>query len=301
MGDTVDTGDVEYDSDVEVAVQEAMEEQQRKEQEAKVDEGKIAPGELDMRMTGKSGPPPGMMPKIRKGTKACNTGPKGVKADYEEAKLIQQFKNFRMAMRAERELKKKAYGRTDYSQALQKNQSQDQPEEEKDSDLDEDDEDDAFFQQYKQQKLDMVKNSLPTYGKFYRVKKNEFIRETEHEHELIHVVVHLYKNYIPACVRLNLILEDIAPQFTHVKFIRCRSDDLLESFSDTALPMLLVYRGSNIVHTIPQVSKYFPKSRTLKWDDEDVVKYLGEKGILNQAIYEKVKVSKREKRLKDDY
>jgi len=150
---------------------------------------------------------------------------------------------------------------------------------------------------YKQQRIDLIKNSLPTYGRFYRVKRDEFISETEKEHELIHVVVHLYQNTIPACIRLNLILEDIAPQFTHVKFIRTRSTDLVESFSNVALPMLLVYRGGEVVHTIPQVSKHFPR----KWEDKDVVAYLAKKGILNKQAYKPPRQSKKDIRLKEDY
>mmetsp|Transcript_12989 Transcript_12989/g.15401 ORF Transcript_12989/g.15401 Transcript_12989/m.15401 type:complete len:304 (+) Transcript_12989:108-1019(+) len=302
MGDEIEPED-DHDSDIDVAIQEALEEDERKAQEAKKDEGVLGMGDMEMRMAGggkggRGGPPAGMMPKIRRGTKACNTGPKGVKADYEEAKLIMQFKNLRKAMRAERELKKRAKGKEDFSHVANQNLPQKSTNrDDEDEDEDEDEEDDEIFRKYKQQRIDLIKNSLPTYGRFYRVKRDEFISETEKEHELIHVVVHLYQNTIPACIRLNLILEDIAPQFTHVKFIRTRSTDLVESFSNVALPMLLVYRGGEVVHTIPQVSKHFPR----KWEDKDVVAYLAKKGILNKQAYKPPRQSKKDIRLKEDY
>eukprot|EP00471_Norrisiella_sphaerica_P004360 CAMPEP_0184481386 /NCGR_PEP_ID=MMETSP0113_2-20130426/2936_1 /TAXON_ID=91329 /ORGANISM="Norrisiella sphaerica, Strain BC52" /LENGTH=303 /DNA_ID=CAMNT_0026860489 /DNA_START=31 /DNA_END=942 /DNA_ORIENTATION=- len=302
MGEGI-AGDSDHDSDVDIAIQEAVEEQQRKQQEAKKDEGKLGMSDMEMRMGGlrmgggKGQPPRSMMPKVRRGTKACNTGPKGVKADYEEAKLIMQFKHLREAMRAERELKKKALGKTDFSEVARNAEKGNEKREDEDEDEDEDDEDDEIFQKYKQQTLDLIKNSLPTYGRFYRVMRESFISETESEHELVHVVVHLYENHIPACIRLNLILEDIAPQFSHVKFIRCRSKDLVDSFSAIALPMLLVYRGGKVIHTLPQVSKHFPR----KWEDKDVVKFLAQKGILNEAIYKVPARTQKQKRLEKEY
>ena len=150
--------DSDPDSDVDVKIQEAIEEAQRKEEEAKIHkQSTVGEVDLDMRMGGKGGPPTSMMPKIRRGSKAANTGPKGVKADYEESKLILQCKNLRAAMRAEREKKKKAHGKTDFSAAVAALQLQ-KKEGGEDSDEDED-EDDEFFQKYKQEKLELIRNS----------------------------------------------------------------------------------------------------------------------------------------------
>eukprot|EP00954_Amorphochlora_amoebiformis_P007147 555444-Amorphochlora_amoeboformis.AAC.1 len=299
--ETLDHGEEsDPDSDVDVKLQELAEEYERKAAEAKQDEGKIKDGDLDMRMGGKGGgPPAGMMPKVRKGSKASNTGPKGVKADYEEAKMIQAFKNLRAAMRAEREIKKKATGKTNFVAAVNKAEkgasTRQGGDEDEDEDFDEDD--DEFFDKYKKQQIELIKNSLPTFGSFNRVSRTAFIQETEKEHDLVYIVVHLYRNHIPSCIRLNLILEDLAPQFHHVKFLRTRANDLVEGFSDIALPMLLVYRGGDVAHTIPQVTKHFPRG----WEDKDVVEFLAKKGILNKNIYQPPKRGSKGRKLKQDY
>lgn len=271
-------------------------------------EGVINPGDVELRRGGAAPKPPsGMMPehKVRKSRngKAANTGPKGVKADYEEAKFIRQFKLLRAQMRRERELRKRAHGKTLFTAGDlaaggsgadgktpamgqegggaegKGGDSDEESDEESDSDLD--DEDDAFFQKYKRDKINLIKNSLPTFGKFYRVERAAFIKETEDVHELAWVVVHLYENHLSPCIKLNLILEDLAPQFNHVKFIRVRSTDLVENFASVALPLLMLYRGGKVVKNLPR----FHMMLKHKWEDADVVRQLAKEGVLNQALY----------------
>lgn len=105
----------------------------------------------------------------------------------------------------------------------------------------------------------------PSFGTFDRVSMldiADMLRETQDE---VITLVHLYENvgnlfvallavcvsialcecfqHIEDCVRLNLIFEDLAPQFTHVRFVRLRSQDAKEGFSQEGLPALLTYKG----------------------------------------------------------
>jgi len=112
-----------------------------------------------------------------------------------------------------------------------------------DEDEEEDEEEDEAFQQYKTQRIRAIQNSLPSYGTHDRVNFSELANIVKLENEYVNVVVHLYQNNIEACVKVNLAMEALAPQFPHVHFVRIRSDEAIKKYNIAGLPTILVYRN----------------------------------------------------------
>jgi hypothetical protein len=143
-----------------------------------------------------------------------------------------------------------------------------------DSDLKSDDEE---FQRYKLERLRLVEAALPVYGVFNRVTKDEMASEIHDAHELCFVVIHLFQNHIAACTALNLCFESLAPQFTRVRFIRIRSDEAINNYSDAGLPTLLIYRGGELVSQHLRILNEIGSSVT----DMTVATWLASKGVLS--------------------
>jgi len=242
--------------------------------------------ESRLRMAGEDGPPAGMQltHSTGPGGEKYQTGPKGVKADYERAQqILRQNRKFD-AMRRERSLQPQKTV-TAESIMTPEERAAAQAEEEKqrrkrlndDSDEDEeDDEDRAAFERYRQQRLQFLQNSLPSYGSYDRVSKGEFARLVKEVHEACFVVCHIYQNSIDACLRLHLSFEALAPQFPHVRFVRLRSTEAMPGFKSAGLPTFLIYKAGELVTSAVRVTDVLPKNFT----DVDVAKLLQAKNIL---------------------
>jgi hypothetical protein len=262
-----------------------MEEFARGEQQQEADPDSHGPhSQLDARMG--SVPPPAMtaVPPVRKNRdgrgnySSSNTGPKGVKADYEEAKF--QLRTIRMheRMARDKEVSDMANGRKRFvmeePQLPPPKKRGSGSESESDSDLVSDDEE---FQRYKLERLKLVEASLPAYGIFDRVTKAEMAAEIHDAHELCFVIIHLYQNHIAACTALNLCFENLAPQFVRARFLRIRSDEAISGYSDAGLPTVLIYRGGELVSEHVRILNEIGSTVT----DATVAQWLANKGVLS--------------------
>jgi len=145
-----------------------------------------------------------------------------------------------------------------------------------DSELDSDEE--RIFQEYKQQQIDTIRNSLPSFGEFGPVDSvDDLAAIIKSTHDLVYVVVHLYQNHIPTCIRLNLSFEALAKDFPHVCFLRVKSTTVSAGFKDAGLPALMIYRGGKCIHEFVALGTELPK----KFSDLDVAKFLQSHGILS--------------------
>ena len=193
---------------------------------------------IDARMD--SIPPPAIREGVdnRGNWNSQNTGPKGVKADFEEAKL--NLQTIRMRQRMERDRALKHNGTVQYTvdeapKAEPARRKRPDSDSETDSDLESDDEE---FARYKLERLKMIEASLPNFGTFDRVDKDQMAAIIHDTHELCFVVVHWYQNHHTICTALNLCFESLAPQFPRTRFIRYityithLSSLILFSFSD---------------------------------------------------------------------
>jgi hypothetical protein len=82
---------------------------------------------------------------------------------------------------------------------------------------------------------------------------------------------------------LHVCLEELAPQFDHVKFVRIRSDEVFTKgkFSKAGLPTLLVYRGGKMVHEfILPATPDFPS--TIK--PKEVAQFLAKYALLAVSL-----------------
>jgi len=148
-----------------------------------------------------------------------------------------------------------------------------------DSDLESDDE---AFQAYRDQRINLVRSALPTFGTYFRVETVEMLRaHIQTTHELCYVICHVYANHVPACARLHLVLEDVARQFPQVKFLRVRSEDTMSNFHDLGLPCLMIYRGGTCLETFMSVGKEIGAIT-----DPNVVAFLARHGVLKSASTE---------------
>lgn len=59
-------------------------------------------------------------------------------------------------------------------------------------------------------------------------------------------VLHLYDSENPCCQRLHMLFEDIAPMFSHVCFVRGRYEDIMPKFDRRFLPTLLIYKHTKL-------------------------------------------------------
>jgi len=237
--------------------------------------------------------PDGLQVKQNSGGKASNTGPKGVKADYELAKANLGKKRMMERVRREREVDRLANGARDLraivaqvesarregnkpatTAATAKGNDDDEEEEEE-----EDDDDDLrAFEEYKSLRIKSIQNSLPRYGDYKRVSFSELAKLIKEENEFVSLVAHLYQNHIESCAYLHVALERLAPHFPHVHFVRIRSREAMANYSDIGLPTLLVYKSQKLAHSFIRVADMLGGEKAVT--EVSVAKFLAEHGIL---------------------
>ena len=272
------------------------------------------PDMADFRMAGKGGggggPPPEMQLRAGEGGKSANTGPKGVKADYEEAKRNAINTHMRETMRAARRVREQVLGKQEFAvhvpelptereearkarkagrgRVADKSRVKTREEHEreeaaaKDSDEDSSDlsglsDDEDTFNAYKMQRLQYFHDSLPSFGTFERVSVEGIAAALKKTHDSTVTIVHLYENDLETCTALNLVFEDIAPSFKHVQFVRCRATEAMPNFKKVGLPALMIYRGTEQVDTMLR----FVQPLGRNFSDADVVARLEEKKLLS--------------------
>ena len=187
-----------------------------------------------------------------------NTGPKGVKADYEEAKLICERRLETQRMKANAAFQRAAYGATmqgeSYSLAAQMAKANLNGERVGDDADDEDsysdDSDDEFLKLYRANRIKQLRTSaeLPQYGSYKKVTPEKFVDITNETDPRSYVVVHVFEEYIPACQRLNNVFDIIARRYPHVRFIGFVATEGSQTLSHKALPAILVYRAGALVN-----------------------------------------------------
>lgn len=112
----------------------------------------------------------------------------------------------------------------------------------------EDLEDDQILNQYRHKRM-MEMQALAgkeKFGEVTEISKPDFIREVSEASKECYVVVHLYKDYIPACKLMNRCLSELALQFKATKFVRIVSDQCIPNFPDHNVPALLIYGDGDI-------------------------------------------------------
>lgn len=186
-----------------------------------------------------------------------NTGPKGVKADYEEAKKICERRLETKRMQADAAFQRAAYGTTmkgpSYSLAAQMERANLNGETVGGGDADDeysDDSDDEFLKAYRANRILQLRVSaeLPQYGTYKKVTPEKFVEITNETDPRSFVVVHVFEEYIPACQRLNNIFDILARRYRHVRFIGFVATSASQTLSHKSLPAMMVYRAGTLVN-----------------------------------------------------
>ena len=208
-----------------------------------------------------------------------NTGPKGVKADYEEATRIVRRQNETKALKAKEAFKTAVYGKQMQGESLSYNNTYKINKKNimgttvKSYDADSENEDeDAILLEFRQKRLAQMKSkaALPKFGRVIRVDKFEFLDHIDEADPRTVVVIHIFEDYIRACSRMNDILQRVASRQSHIKFLTLKATEASQTLSHKALPAFLVYKAGKLVNdsTVNVVKSYFDGDEN--FSDENV-------------------------------
>ncbi|KAJ2336818.1 phosducin [Coemansia sp. RSA 2673] len=129
----------------------------------------------------------------------------------------------------------------------------------------EDEEDDQVLEQYRQQRLAEMK----------AVASKESLASQESW-----IVVHLFRDSIPECKRMNRFMAELAQQYRATKFVKIVSVECIHNYPDSNLPTLLVYGNGDMRGQLVRLDR-FGGMRTKK---KDVEKYLIGLGAVDPSL-----------------
>jgi len=256
--------------------------------------------DYDFRMEGRSGPGIPHAPPSKFGGKSQNTGPKGVKKDYEDAKRATKINRQMDEVRRERMIRQHVSGKKvwyldhhgqvqSYKEQVDENGRALSNSENASrlgvfsSKVDCDDEEYKKLKQARENMLEQFIESVRDHqaevsGEYRRAENiDKLSAMLKVNHPQCHAVLHLYDNENPCCQRLHMILEDFSRMFDHVLFIRARSEDVMPNYDKRFLPTFVIYKDTKIVDKLIGLGP----TLTTTPDDEVVVKLLAEKGALS--------------------
>ncbi|KAI8370055.1 thioredoxin-like protein [Choanephora cucurbitarum] len=112
----------------------------------------------------------------------------------------------------------------------------------------EDLEDDQILNQYRHKRMMemQAQAAKEKYGEITEISKPDFVREVTEASKECYVVVHLYKDAIPASRLMHRCLSELALQFKATKFVRIVSDQCIPNYPDFNVPTLLIYGEGDI-------------------------------------------------------
>jgi hypothetical protein len=113
----------------------------------------------------------------------------------------------------------------------------------------EDEEDEKIVNQYRQQRLEEMKNDLARarFGDVREITAQDYVQEVNKAGEGINVVLHLYQHNLPICKLLNEYMQHLAAKFPQTKFLKSISTLCIPNYPDRNLPTVFVYREGNLV------------------------------------------------------
>jgi len=138
----------------------------------------------------------------------------------------------------------------------------------------EDDLDERVFAEYRRKRIEEMRalQKAATYGDVLEITGREWVREVNQAGQDVSVVVHLYKQGIPACALLNQHLRVLATKHPATKFVKSISDLCIPNYPDRNLPTVFVYRNGAMVKQFvgPAVLSEKLKVGELEWILDDV-------------------------------
>lgn len=124
--------------------------------------------------------------------------------------------------------------------------------------MEDDFEDDKFFMEYKQKKLNEIKEkSKGAYGIMREIRYDDYKAEVTEASKEVPVVILLHQEYIETSKVLNQILMNMAKKFPAVKFLRIQASNCVQNFRDSDVPTIFVYRDGKIYQQFLPATYYF--------------------------------------------
>lgn len=207
---------------------------------------------------------------------AANTGPKGVIRDWQRFKQLEtEQRNHQEQEKLELIKKLSITARTSREDEEAKKQQQ------LDDEMAELMSDD-FLQEYQKRRIAemlAITGNLPTFGTLAELNSGEeFLKMVDSEQKTVTVIIHVYNQKLPACAKMNVALNELATEYTHVRFCKMLScvAGLSMTFKSNGVPALLVYKAGNMIGNFVRVTDDLSD----EFNSSDVESFLIEVGML---------------------
>ena len=124
-------------------------------------------------------------------------------------------------------------------------------------DEEEEDDDSEFFKAFREKRLLELKTETrgKQFGSCIDVGMDNFLEEVENEDLTVLVIVHLFEPSVTACVRLNRVLDEVAPHMPTRKFLRLQGAASGMALDRVTLPILTFYRGGESVLVLAGIAQ----------------------------------------------
>ena len=133
-------------------------------------------------------------------------------------------------------------------------------------------------------------DQLPKHFGFCKlISKQEYIREVNEAGEGVDVILHLYKDCVDECVLINTVLEQLAPKFPKIKFLKGISDKIVPNFPDKQLPYLLYYKEGKMQKGVQRMEFKMSVHKITEFSIRQMFFTLGVKGLEIQGKNSTVK------------
>mmetsp|Transcript_16236 Transcript_16236/g.33364 ORF Transcript_16236/g.33364 Transcript_16236/m.33364 type:complete len:367 (+) Transcript_16236:44-1144(+) len=128
-------------------------------------------------------------------------------------------------------------------------------------------EEEEFMKSYRDARLTQLKHAAryPIYGTLLEVDAFEFAELVDDMDPRSHLVIHMYEPYVEGCKRINNMLDELSRRMRWCQVARLHCFKANPNFDPVALPVIMVYRGGEMVENFVKVTDVLPKD--FKVDD----------------------------------
>mmetsp|Transcript_29010 Transcript_29010/g.48745 ORF Transcript_29010/g.48745 Transcript_29010/m.48745 type:complete len:177 (-) Transcript_29010:106-636(-) len=120
------------------------------------------------------------------------------------------------------------------------------------------------------------------FGDVREISKADWVREVTESSNNCSVVVHLYEDSVTDCLIMDEALQQLAPRFKYVKFLRIKSTHAIENWPERNLPTLFIYEEGALktqAVTLQQLNGRSTRAEDVEW-------FLVGKGVISDSELE---------------
>ncbi|KAJ1659321.1 Proteolipid protein 2 [Dispira simplex] len=122
----------------------------------------------------------------------------------------------------------------------------------------EDDEDDEILRHYREKRIREIQafTARAQFGELVQISEPDYKKQVTEVSRDVWVVVHLFRDGIPACKLVNAHLVQLAQKYPTVKFVKIISVECIHNYPDRNLPTLLVYGHGDMQHQLVGLAQW---------------------------------------------